>query len=393
MGMMRAANACCVSVVLVLIMLVLEERGSLGQPPLVYLSEPGDAVCLDGSPPAYSFDPGSGSGQNSWIVHLQGGGWCGSVDDCLQRSFTDLGSSKYMTPFAFGGFLSNSPSNNPDFYNWNRVYIRYCDGASFAGNAVYGMPVTSNNQASYLYFRGQKVWEAVVDDLLAKGLGYGDRAILSGDSAGGLGVILLCNRFQQKLSSTTDVKCVADGGFFMNIPNIAGVYAYQEFYQYVVTLHEITILPSQCTAQMSFAQCYFPEDSVAYIDVPIFILQSPYDSFQVKYILAPPSSYSDGSWDACTQDLSACSPSQLAVIQDQLSAKMLETLSPLVGSPGWGMYLVSCYYHTQLTNEALWNGVTTINGMNPAQAFRQWYFGGELMQAVDCPYPCNPTCI
>lgn len=24
-----------------------------------------------------------------------------------------------------------------DFYNWNRVKIRYCDGASFAGNAKF----------------------------------------------------------------------------------------------------------------------------------------------------------------------------------------------------------------------------------------------------------------
>jgi hypothetical protein len=22
-----------------------------------------------------------------------------------------------------------------DFYNWNRVYVRYCDGASFSGDA------------------------------------------------------------------------------------------------------------------------------------------------------------------------------------------------------------------------------------------------------------------
>lgn len=27
--------------------------------------------------------------------------------------------------------------NNADFYNWNRVKIRYCDGASFAGDAKF----------------------------------------------------------------------------------------------------------------------------------------------------------------------------------------------------------------------------------------------------------------
>jgi len=29
------------------------------------------AVCLDGSPPAYNFDKGYGTGINSWLVHME----------------------------------------------------------------------------------------------------------------------------------------------------------------------------------------------------------------------------------------------------------------------------------------------------------------------------------
>jgi O-palmitoleoyl-L-serine hydrolase len=29
------------------------------------------AVCLDGSPPVYHFSPGSGSGANNWVVHME----------------------------------------------------------------------------------------------------------------------------------------------------------------------------------------------------------------------------------------------------------------------------------------------------------------------------------
>ena len=29
------------------------------------------AVCMDGTPPAYHLDPGSGAGNNSWIVNLE----------------------------------------------------------------------------------------------------------------------------------------------------------------------------------------------------------------------------------------------------------------------------------------------------------------------------------
>ncbi|VAI59791.1 unnamed protein product [Triticum turgidum subsp. durum] len=93
------------------------------------------AVCLDGSPPAYHLDPGSGSGVNSWLVHFEGGAWCNNAMTCLQRSRTPLGSSKEMAKrVAFTGILSNASGYNPDFYNWNKVKVRYCDGSSFTGD-------------------------------------------------------------------------------------------------------------------------------------------------------------------------------------------------------------------------------------------------------------------
>ncbi|VAI48387.1 unnamed protein product [Triticum turgidum subsp. durum] len=93
------------------------------------------AVCLDGSPPAYHLAPGSGSGVNSWLVHFEGGAWCNNAATCLQRSRTPLGSSKEMARrVAFTGILSNASDYNPDFYNWNRVKVRYCDGSSFTGD-------------------------------------------------------------------------------------------------------------------------------------------------------------------------------------------------------------------------------------------------------------------
>ena len=60
---------------------------------MTLLNEP-NAVCLDGSPGAFYFRPGSGSGANKWYIHHQGGGWCESLDDCRGRSFSNLGSSK-----------------------------------------------------------------------------------------------------------------------------------------------------------------------------------------------------------------------------------------------------------------------------------------------------------
>ena len=93
------------------------------------------ARCLDGSPPGYYMRPGSGEGANKWILHLMGGAWCATTVDCYKRSFTELGSTTpwNMSP-EFAGILSSDKSVNPDFYNWNAVFVIYCDGGSFAGD-------------------------------------------------------------------------------------------------------------------------------------------------------------------------------------------------------------------------------------------------------------------
>jgi hypothetical protein len=93
------------------------------------------AVCLDGTPPGYHLHKGSGANANNWIVFLEEGAWCHSEENCKQRSKTNLGSSKFMKPQKFDGILSNSEQVNPDFFNWNRVFVRYCDGGSFSGNS------------------------------------------------------------------------------------------------------------------------------------------------------------------------------------------------------------------------------------------------------------------
>ncbi|XP_022856472.1 pectin acetylesterase 9-like [Olea europaea var. sylvestris] len=64
-------------------------------------------LCLDGSPPAYHFDRGSGAGINNWLDHIEGGEWCNNVTTCLERKDNRLGSSKQMAKqVVFSGILS-----------------------------------------------------------------------------------------------------------------------------------------------------------------------------------------------------------------------------------------------------------------------------------------------
>ncbi|GMP51090.1 hypothetical protein CsSME_00017457 [Camellia sinensis var. sinensis] len=187
------------------------------------------AVCLDGSPPAYHLDKGFGAGINNWLVHFEGGGWCNNVITCLARKNTCLGLSKQMAnQLAFSGLLSNLQKFNPDFYNWNRIKVMYCDGSSFTG------AVEAVNPATNLHFR---IFAAVIEDLLAKGMKNAANAIISSGSAGGLAFILHCDNFRALLPIGTKVKCLLDAAYFINTKDVSGTQHIEAFYNDVVTTH------------------------------------------------------------------------------------------------------------------------------------------------------------
>ncbi|KAM7251462.1 hypothetical protein ACFE04_023345 [Oxalis oulophora] len=73
-----------------LILMLLKAKG--GYVEITYLKSDvaKGAVCLDGSPPAYHLDKGYGTGVNSWLVHLEGGGWCNNVTTCVTRKNNHL---------------------------------------------------------------------------------------------------------------------------------------------------------------------------------------------------------------------------------------------------------------------------------------------------------------
>ncbi|MQL99214.1 hypothetical protein Taro_031934, partial [Colocasia esculenta] len=99
------------------------------------------------------------------VFLAQGGGWCHNVTNCLYRSRRGrLGTSKAMTTTSFNGILNDRMDLNPDFYNWNKIKIRYCDGSSYTGD------VESVDSKTNLHYRGARIFLAVMDELLAKGM-------------------------------------------------------------------------------------------------------------------------------------------------------------------------------------------------------------------------------
>ncbi|XP_057963693.1 pectin acetylesterase 8-like isoform X1 [Malania oleifera] len=347
------------------------------------------AVCLDGSPPAYHFAKGFGAGINKWLVHIEGGGWCNNVTTCLARTRTRLGSSKLMSKVvAFSGILSNKQKFNPDFYDWNKIKVRYCDGASFTGDVEKVDPVTN------LHFRGARVIHAVIDDLLAKGMKNAEHAILSGCSAGGLTSILHCDSFKALVPAGAKVKCLSDAGYFINSRDVSGAQHIEKFYDEVVATHGSTKnLPSYCTSQMRAGLCFFPENMAGKIRTPLFIISAAYDSWQIKNILAPGVADPHGLWHSCKLDIKNCSPTQLQTMQD-FRTQFVSALAGLGKSFPRGMFVDACYAHCQSEMQETWLRADSpvLNKTTISKAVGDWYFDRMPFQKIDCRYPCNPTC-
>ena len=103
-------------------------------------------------------------------------------------------------------------------------------------------------QSSVLYFRGQRIWDAIITDLLQKGLAKAKnvfsaqisivfsrykfgvhlfyafkscicflQVLLSGCSAGGLATFFHCDSLKERLGGATTVKCLSDAGFFLDL--------------------------------------------------------------------------------------------------------------------------------------------------------------------------------
>lgn len=71
-----------------------------------------------------------------------------------------LGSSKSYPPTMNlgGGYFSTDPTQNPLMYNWNKVHMNYCDGASFSGNN----DTVQVYQNVSLHWRGSRIRENIV---------------------------------------------------------------------------------------------------------------------------------------------------------------------------------------------------------------------------------------
>ena len=363
-----------------------------------------------GSPPLYYFSPGSGTGADKWEIHMEGGAWCGDAQSCttwwgFRSSLVDpdVEPPDYQ---AVTGYFNRSLETNP-MRDWNYVFIRYCDGWSFAGNREAPVVAQVTNASTKVvsnvtvWLRGRAILDAVIDDLLAvRGMKAATNVVVGGCSAGGMAVYLNCDHWAAKIgaaNSRTDVVCLADAGWF---PLIESPYNGQKFstwfngvWQQGYNGHNASVsMHPQCLADHNSStawHCTLPQVAATYVKTPLFAFNAKYDAFQIPNML-------QDCFGNATDKFGGrnCDAGVFTAWGAMLTAGVKSWLAlPQAKVAGHAAFISACYFHCG--SHATWGVVhdTDGSGITGAQAFAQWMTNpkGSPTHLWDTEQPWNYT--
>ncbi|KAJ0491053.1 putative pectinacetylesterase/NOTUM [Helianthus annuus] len=191
-----------------------------------------------------------------------------------------------LTTEIFSGMFRNKPKYNPDFYNWNRIKVRYCDGASFIGD---------------------------VEEV--------DPAMHAGCSAGGLTSILHCDNFRKTIIGTSHIE-----GFYADV---------------VKTHGSAKVLSPTCTSKMS-------PSLVKNILAPGVVADRKGTWRDCKLHITKCSSAQLNIMQGSLLSLSIPLAHKMDVLGYR--QEFLKALTGFDNSPSRGMFINSCYSHCQIAN-------------------------------------------
>lgn len=339
------------------------------------------ARCLDGSQYFFYFRSGFGDGLKKYQIYLQGGGWCTSYKECSERAQNNgyLGSSQGYTQYAWysADYLDDSQINNPLMYNWNTIWMIYCDGSSFTGNNFTIYRYGEQN----LYFRGhQNLKEGMLALQTEYGLDKASDIVLSGCSAGGLAVYLnndyIVNNFVNQEAAKTFLSISASGFFPFDNPINANDKNWANGILWIYDTQNVTNnLNAQCVAhykQMNAASnCMFAQFVVPFLHKnKIFALQSIYDAAGMS-----------------EQGINANDASESNEYGQFFAELFIESFIESDNALHAAL-LYSCYSHCGEYNQINASNVLSANGI-------QMFFNDELTQNLifqNYSYRCNECC-
>ena len=334
---------------------------------IVELDNSTGAKCLDGSNFKYFYSPGIGVGVKKFMFFLAGGGYCGyenldMLTSCLQRTKTEKGSSLYLglngtilTTNSSWGYFSSIEESNPYFWNWNKIYMLYCDGTLYQGFRE--EPINYNG--TDLWFRGYNNTFATFEHVRKHfGLFEAEEIIMSGASSGAHASLLWMPFLKKYLPARIKLSGISDAGLFLDTLNLnTNCFAFRHHLQIITNVtnsYELDVFAS-CKYKKNkekFYLCFIPEYIAENIDVPMFIInsQNDYEFMRTAYGLT-----------CLVGGLSNC----LGV--DDINQKITQFREEFLRvafklktlKPTWGFWSRRCLEHFYINSEA-WEGNFTV---------------------------------
>lgn len=382
-----------------------------------------NAACLDGSPGVFYYRKGWDDGETKFHIYLEGGGACAGIeeqvievfDSCVDRAGTALGSSNsYPVTANFDfDYMSTDASINPLSYNWNTLYVKYCDGSGYSSN---NETLVYINDSLSLHMTGFRILYSVFDELLDNDDIYhyseATDVLLSGCSAGGIGVYLHSdyiynnkmpnsqkiktrkdkvkidgNRGKSNYKNKKSRKTIKNGKNGKNVnfgamPDSGFLLEYEGAGQFMTGMKWIfdngnlsASLIQECLddkGDENKYMCVFVQEMVPYLNLNIFGLQSQYDAWQTS----------------C--ELMSNSIEKINVYGKNFSKTVFDTYLSGKYSDTHYIFLDSCHHHC-----GEWNDIV-IDGYKSNQAQYDWYNGNFSYHSgvwfQNKTYPCPECC-
>eukprot|EP00035_Acanthoeca_spectabilis_P027659 m.467328 g.467328 ORF g.467328 m.467328 type:complete len:391 (+) comp26232_c0_seq1:100-1272(+) len=337
--------------------------------------------CLDGS--KYSVYVSRGDEDTRFHFYHEGGSWCFSQEQCAERASdttaNSLGSSLgWPASRNMTDNFARDPEINPLMHNWTFVYLPYCDGGSFAGDAL----GTWENRS--LHYRGLRNRDATIAALRHNfNFDAATDVVVGGGSAGGIACYLHIDYYAEQARGARTVG-MCDSGFFEDGDNDrdgkgdydANMKALYGFMNATAGIHSV-----ECTSALGY-KCMFAVHLFPYIRHDFFGLNSAYD--------ATMGNGECGAGSGITLDWN--NSATVNACGNHVRAQFHQ----LLNGTNNAVFLDSCKHHC-----GEWNAIT-IEGLVCSEAVNAWYYGGvkslpkgDGVMDAGRPYPCpdgTPGC-
>jgi O-palmitoleoyl-L-serine hydrolase len=360
-----------------------------------------EAKCLDGTPGLLYVHEGGDT--KNILIFFEGGGLCGAetldktLQSCYERTKNILGSSKYwpeeFPADAAQGYLSLDPNVNK-FANWTKFIFGYCDGSLHQGFAA--DPI--KYKGIELYFRGAAISRSHFAWIHSKYDFKGaEKVILTGASAGGIGVNIWSNYVKAFVGDQSKVYSIADSGVFMNFKNYWGDPKIEKeisnIYKVANTDESTPVAGCNAAHPGQEWKCLFIENSYPFITGKFMIINSEYDAYSIPNILG----FGCLRKGVSGETLTHCSQKELAYIEEYRQFYRGTLAKFLTVNPESSIWSVACANHgyasLALFYDSPFQKIPTTIGKTVRAAVEEFVLEDKRVLSFDAEgWPSNTGC-